>query len=165
MVLAETKQRLNVQYASMIHASYPGPAAMAARAEAAAGKRFLLSVVILVGLALCLLYTYQVSRFIALGAQAEKVRSSIADLQTENRRMELEAAKLQAPDRVEQVAVNKLGMTEPADFLVAASTSGQTTGQPQQEAQTSSPSPGSTWSSRLLALLPRLTGQAEASTR
>ncbi len=153
MVLAEKKQYSAIQPESNL--------SPVARAGTAARRRPLYALMILAGFALCMLYTYQTTRIISLGYQAENVQGDISSLQTANNRMELEIAQLQAPIRVEQIARNKLGMTDPDNFLVASAATEELSPEPQAVSQV----PKSTWSSRLLALLPRFTGRAEASTR
>ncbi len=125
-------------------------------------KCAVLTLAILAGFVLVMLYTYQTTRIITLGYQAEKLQSGISDLQTENNQMELEIAKLQTPERVEQIATTKLGMQEPQDFMVVSFSPGQVSS---QEPQPETKAPSSSWSTRLLAAMPKFIGRAEASPR
>jgi len=129
-------------------------------ANPAVRKCAVLTLAVLAGFALVMLYTYQTTRIITLGYQTEQVQSGISDLQNKNNQMELEIAELQTPERVAQIATTKLGMQEPQDFMVVSFSSGQT---PSQESQSeTSAAPGS-WSARLLAAIPKFIGRAEAS--
>jgi cell division protein FtsL len=119
-----------------------------------------LTLAVLAGFTLVMLYTYQTTRIITLGYQAEKMQSGINDLQSENNQMELEIAKLQTPERVEQIATTKLGMQEPQDFMVVSYSPDQVSS---QEPQSKTETPSSSWSTRLLAAIPKFIGRAEAS--
>ena len=130
------------------------------RSDAAAKKCVAAAMVVLAGFVLCMLYTYQVSRIITMGYQSDNVQNSVAELQRENGQLELEAAELQTPERVEQIATTKLGMQQPQDFMVASSFTGQVS---LQSPQSQTPSTTSSWSARLLAAIPRFVGRAEAS--
>jgi len=55
-----------------------------------------------------------------LGYQVEAQKEKVAELQRDYKQLELKAAELQSPDRVEEVAVNKLGMQKPDSVLFAA---------------------------------------------
>jgi len=131
----------------------------AAGANVAVRKCAVLTLVVLAGFALAMLYTYQTTRIISLGYQADKMQSSISDLQSQNNQMELEVAELQTPERVEQIATTKLGMQDPQDFMVASFSPGQVS---PQEPQAKAKAPSS-WSARLLAVIPKFVGRAEAS--
>lgn len=76
--------------------------------------------IILFGFAFGLFYIYKHSQVAAIGYRIESTKQSIAALQRENKRLELMAAELQRPERVEEIARSKLGMEEPADVLLAA---------------------------------------------
>ncbi len=129
-------------------------------ANPAVRKCAVLTLAVLAGFALLMLYTYQTTGIITLGYQAEKMQSGINDLQSKNNQMELEIAKLQTPERVEQIATTKLGMQEPQDFMVASFSPGQVSS---QEPQSKTKAPSSSWSTQLLAAIPKLIGRAEAS--
>jgi cell division protein FtsL len=129
-------------------------------ANPAVRKCTVLTLAVLAGFALVMLYTYQTTRIITLGYQAEKVQSGISDLQSENNQMELEIAELQTPERVAQIATTKLGMQEPQDFMVVSFSSGQVSS---QESQSKTSAPSGSWSTRLLAAIPKFLGRAEAS--
>jgi len=132
----------------------------AAGANLAVRKCALLTLIILAGFVLVMLYTFQATRIIALGYQADNMQKSVSNLQTENNQMELEVAELQTPERVEQIATTKLGMQEPHDFLIASFSPGQGSS---QEPQTEDKSQANSWSKRLLAAIPRFVGRAEAA--
>lgn len=133
-----------------------------AEANIAVKKCTLLTLVVLAGFALCMLYTYQATRVIALGYQADKLQNSVNKLQGENRQLGLKIAELQAPERVEQIATTKLGMQEPQDFLIASCSPEQLL---PQSSQVQAAPPKGSWNSRLLAAIPRFMGRAEASPR
>jgi cell division protein FtsL len=124
-----------------------------------------LTLVVLAGFALAMLYTYQTTRIISLGYQADTMQSSVSDMQSENNQLELEVAELQTPERVEQIATTKLGMQEPQDFIIASFSPEQVS---PQEPQAKAKAPASSWTgahlwARLLAAIPRFVGRAEAS--
>lgn len=154
MVVAERKQLPDIKSEFK-----PKPAF---KTKAALKKCVLLTLVVLAGFALCMLYTYQATRIIALGYQADKLQNSVNKLQGENKQLGLKIAELQAPERVQQIATTKLGMKEPQEFMIAFSTPEQLSS---QQTQVQAVSPKNSWSSRLLAAIPRLIGQAEASPR
>lgn len=132
------------------------------KAKVAVIKCTLLTLAVIAGFAICLFYTYQATRIIALGYQIDKATSSVSQLQHENNQLELKIAELQAPERVEQIATAKLGMKEPQEFMIVSYSQDQLSSQkPQVQAASSK----SSWSSRLLAAIPRFMGQAEASPR
>jgi len=56
----------------------------------------------------------------ALSYRLEAQKEKVAMLQRDYKQLELKAAELQCPDRVEEVAVNKLGMQKPDSVLFAA---------------------------------------------
>jgi cell division protein FtsL len=150
-------------------------------AHTKAVKKFaVLIMIVLAGFALCMLYTYQATRTITMGYQIDNLQSGIAKLQATNGQLQLQVAELQAPERIEQVATTKLGMQEPQDFLVEASTAGQVSGQESRSSGLSqggsnAPAladgagavpgghPASSWSARLLAAIPKFVGRAEAA--
>ena len=132
-----------------------------ARANAAVKKCTLLTLVTIAGLAFCMLYTCQVARVVLLGYQAETMQNSIAELQTENSQLELQAAELQTPERIAQIATTKLGMQEPQDIMVASFSPVQGS---DQSPQAKAPTPASSWGTRLLAAIPKFVGRAEASS-
>lgn len=122
-------------------------------------KCAVLTMIVLAGFTLVMLYTYQTTRIITLGYQADAVQSSIKDLQTQNNQMELEVAELQTPERVEQIATTRLGMQEPQNFMIASFSPGSVS----QESQSEIKPPSSSWSAKLLAAIPKFIGRAEAS--
>lgn len=63
----------------------------------------------LIGLAL----TSQVASFVYQGYEVSKLEKEIAALQTANERLKLEIEELCSLDRVENLAVNQLGMVKP----------------------------------------------------
>ena len=104
----------------------------AAGANAAVRKCTVLTLVVLAVFALVMLYTYQTTRIISLGYQADNMQSSVTDLQSRNNQLELEVAELQTPGRVEQIATTKLGMQEPQDFMIVSFSPGQVSSQEAQ---------------------------------
>lgn|GEM_PF-595526 len=154
MVVAERKQLPNIESEFK-----PKPAL---RTNAALKKCTLLTLVVLAGFALCMLYTYQTTRIIALGYQTDNLQNSVNELQGENKQLGLKIAELQAPERVQQIATTKLGMKEPQEFMIAFSSPEQLSS---QKTQVQAVSPKNSWSGRLLAVIPRFIGQAEASPR
>ena len=125
-------------------------------------KCTILTLAILAGLALCMLYTFQVARVVDLGYQAESMQNSVSELQKENSQLELQAAELQTPERVAQIATTKLGMQEPQDIMVASFTPVQVSDQ-EPQTQAKAPSLASSWGTKLLAAIPGFVGRAEAS--
>ena len=67
-----------------------------------------------------LFYIYKHHQVTALGYRVEENRQRVAVLQRDFKQLELEAAELQCPERVEEVAINKLGMSKPENVLLAA---------------------------------------------
>ncbi len=137
----------------------------AAGANAAVRKCTVLTLVVLAVFALVMLYTYQTTRIISLGYQADNMQSSVTDLQSRNNQLELEVAELQTPGRVEQIATTKLGMQEPQDFMIVSFSPGQVSS---QEAQAKTQAPAGSWAGarlweRMLAAIPGFVGRAEAS--
>jgi len=55
---------------------------------------------------------------ISLSYQVEQSAASIEELKRENKAYELQMLKLKSPERVEQVAREKLGMIEPEAVLL-----------------------------------------------
>ena len=66
-----------------------------------------------------LFYIYKNNQITALGYRVEDNRQKVAVLQRDFKQLELEAAELQCPDRVEEVATKKLGMDKPDSILLA----------------------------------------------
>ncbi|MDH7576409.1 MAG: cell division protein FtsL [Bacillota bacterium] len=110
-----------------------------------------------------LFYTYKHTRVIALGYEIERVKQNIATLQRDNKRLELEIARLQAPERVEKIARTKLGMEEPKNILLASLTPEQkrTGGTVQVAAQEQEKG----WKKTILLAAYHFVGRAEASPR
>jgi len=75
---------------------------------------------ILCGFGLGLYYISMNHQVTVLGYQVEAQKEKVAELQRDYKQLELKAAELQSPDRVEEVAVNKLGMQKPDSVLFAA---------------------------------------------
>lgn len=67
-----------------------------------------------------LIYIQKHHQVTALGYIVEEERQSVAVLQRDIKQLELEAAELQCPERVEEVAINKIGMNKPENVLLAA---------------------------------------------
>ncbi len=110
MVLAEKK--------SMPRDCEPKPKV---RPQAKPGLKYLQGAALILALFIFgLFYTYKHTEIIALGYEIESVKQNIATLQGENKRLELEIARLQTPERVEKIARTKLGMEEPEKILLAA---------------------------------------------
>lgn len=81
---------------------------------------FRVIVLILCGFGLGLYYINMNHQVTTLGYQVETQKEKVAELQRDYKQLELKAAELQSPDRVEEVAINKLGMQKPDGVLYAA---------------------------------------------
>lgn len=116
MVLAEKR------YSSQPSGSYHQKRRPVRRAKPR--KKFFICLQVTVMILSCfgfgLFYIYKSNQAIALGYKIDSKKQSVAVLQRENKKLELEAAELQGPDRVEEVATKKLGMKKPDDILLAA---------------------------------------------
>lgn len=91
----------------------PAPKAAKQRRLATKSKCLIVAIIIcafLTGLAL----TSQVALFVDKGYQITKLKKDIQSLQTANERLKLEIDQASSLDRVEQVALNDLGMTKPS---------------------------------------------------
>ncbi|WP_227767116.1 cell division protein FtsL [Zhaonella formicivorans] len=77
--------------------------------KAKMGIMLLIICAFVTGLAL----TSRVALFTQKGYQITKLKKEIQSLQTANERLKLEIDQLKSLDRIEKIAVNDLGMTEP----------------------------------------------------
>lgn len=77
-------------------------------------------IVVLICFSFGLFYTYKHIQVINLGYKIDELKQNIAIIQRDNKRLELKIAELQAPDRIETIAKNKLGMRNPDKLLLAA---------------------------------------------
>lgn len=116
MVLAE-KKRYSVQPPRQ-----PRKRKTARRAKQR--KKMLLYFQVIVVILSCfgcgLFYIYKNNQVTELGYRVEENRQRVAVLQRDFKQLELKAAELQGPDRVEEVATKKLGMDKPDNILLAA---------------------------------------------
>jgi cell division protein FtsL len=140
----------------------------AAKVNTKAKKYATLILGILTVLLLSMLYTYQTTRIMTLGYQFEKVQCNISALQSVNDQLELQLSELQTPQRVEQIAITRLGMQQPQNFIVIPISLRPASSQNTQVA-TAAPTPPSQGTvaslrSWLTAAIPRLVNKAEAST-
>lgn len=79
-------------------------------------KRKLFTVLIIfTGLALGLLLVSETARLEARGHELLKLKEEISGLKMHNERLKLKMAQLQSPSRIEQVAINNLGMKYPLE--------------------------------------------------
>ena len=97
----------------------------------------------------------------ALGYQVEAQKEKVAMLQRDYKQLELKAAELQCPDRVEEVAVNKLGMHKPDSILFAALPAEDETGGAQEQKKGDQGEDSNSWTLAFLKWINR----AEASPR
>jgi len=106
-----------------------------------------------------LFYTSRHAQIVALGYEIESLQKEIATLQKDNMRLELEIAKLQAPERIEKIARTKLGMKEPEDVLLATLPPSSPIGEEKTEDNEGQ------WKRKLLLVAQKFAGKAEASPR
>ncbi|MGI6406763.1 MAG: hypothetical protein ACOX2E_09995 [Syntrophaceticus sp.] len=79
-----------------------------------------LTAIILSCFGIGIFYIYKHHQVTALGYRVEENRQRVAVLQRDIKQLELEAAELQCPERVEEIAINKIGMDKPENVLLAA---------------------------------------------
>ncbi|HAA90421.1 MAG TPA: cell division protein FtsL [Peptococcaceae bacterium] len=120
---------------------------------------FRVVVLILSCFAMGLFYTSRHARIVALGYEIESLQHEINSLQKENLRLELEIAKLQAPERIEKIARTKLGMKEPEEVLLATLPPSFPTSEEKTESNEAK------WKRKLLLVAQKFAGKAEASPR
>ena len=109
-----------------------------------------------------LFYIYKNNHITALGYSVEENKQRVDALQRDCKQLELEAAELQSPERVEEAAVNKLGMDKPDGVLLAALPAEEDNDQDKQNASgDESKEKKKSWSMALKQLI----GRAEASTQ
>lgn len=106
-------------------------------------------------------YTHMNHQLTALGYRVEEQKDKVAMLQRDYKQLELEAAELQCPDRVEDVAVNKLGMNKPDSVLYAALPNEDKTDSNQKQVTDNQGQDENSWSLAIQSLINR----AEASPR
>jgi len=107
-----------------------------------------------------LFYIHKNNQVTALGYRVEENRQKVAVLQRDYKQLELEAAELQCPDRVEEVAIKKLGMDKPEQILLAAlPEEDKITDQKQDKASKQHKEKKKSWSVALRQFI----GRAEAS--
>lgn len=108
-----------------------------------------------------LFYIYKTNQVTALGYRVEENKQKVATLQRDYKQLELEAAELQCPDRVEEVAIQKLGMDKPDDILLATLPSSENNHQQQKQnaSMDQDKENKKSWS----VALKQLIGRAEAS--
>ncbi|MDN5344992.1 MAG: hypothetical protein PWQ18_1105 [Clostridia bacterium] len=87
------------------------------RAQARGRARRKLFILGLVLLAIVMAFgkTFLAVRLVINGYEMEALKQQINTLQRENERLQLEVARLKAPERVARVATTRLGMVEPAE--------------------------------------------------
>jgi cell division protein FtsL len=116
--MAESRQ------AAVAYTSLPSPARQRSRKRSVrrrpAIRQYLAAgAAIMLIFAICLTYTGLCSRAYRLSDQLSAAQQQATELQQQNKNMELKVAQLQSPGRVSKVATKKLGMIEPANYLVA----------------------------------------------
>lgn len=112
-------------------------------------------------ISLGLLYTSRHAKIVNLSYNSDSVQQEITSLQKDNKRLELKIAALQAPERVEKIARQELGMEEAGGVLLAALPTGHESGAEQKL----SSSDNKDWEKKLLFVARKFVGQAEASAR
>ncbi|MFW0967107.1 MAG: septum formation initiator family protein [Thermacetogeniaceae bacterium] len=122
---------------------------------------FRVIVLILCGFGLGLYYINMNHQVTALGYQLEAQKEKVAMLQRDYKQLELKAAELQCPDRVEEVAVSKLGMHKPDSILLAALPAEDQTATAQEQNKGEQGQDSNSWSLAFLKWINR----AEASPR
>ncbi|HHY40237.1 MAG TPA: hypothetical protein GX502_03215 [Syntrophaceticus sp.] len=116
---------------------------------------------ILCGFGLGLYYINMNHQVTALSYRLEAQKEKVAMLQRDYKQLELKAAELQCPDRVEEVAVNKLGMHKPDSILFAALPPEDETATAQEQKKEDQGKDSNSWSMAFLKWINR----AEASPR
>ena len=54
------------------------------------------------------------------GYELVQLRQTASQIENENRELEVKIAKLRAPQRIKDIAINRLGMVVPQEFYFAA---------------------------------------------
>ncbi|MFA4885570.1 MAG: septum formation initiator family protein [Desulfotomaculaceae bacterium] len=157
---------------------YRGFSGMDSRPEKARRRRFVqkspvlgLSGLVLVCFLAGVLITYYFSQVLGLGYQITKLETQLALLRVENNSLDEEVHRLNSLERVEYLAVNKLGMVKPADnnILVVAvagrSQSTMTADAASAKTQVADISPAGQEKSRLIRAFTELVDRLENSIR
>jgi cell division protein FtsL len=110
-----------------------------------------------------LAYTYRHEQVISLGYRINATKQNIAALQRDNKQLELQVAELQAPNRVESVAINKIGMKQPDNYLLAVIPSNPNVAK--QKPPANAQKIGKSWTTMISMAAQHLIGRAEASPR
>ncbi len=154
---------------------YRGFSGIDSRPEKARRRRFIqkspvlaLSGLILVCFLAGVLITCYFSQVLTLGYQITKLESELALLRVENNSLDEEVHRLNSLERVEYLAVNKLGMVKPANNnILVVAVAGKS--QPAMTADTNTPvadiSPAGQEKSRLIRAFTELVDRLENSIR
>ncbi|MCL6636062.1 MAG: septum formation initiator family protein [Peptococcaceae bacterium] len=126
------------------------------------GARLVLVVMVLAGFLVGVLITYYYSRVFALGYQISRLEKELALLRVENHSLDEEIHRLASLDRVEFLAVNKLGMVKPdsSNVLVVA-VAGNAPPQPEQRTGQAAAAAGAE-KSRLIRTFTELVNRLES---
>ncbi|OIQ12458.1 cell division protein FtsL [Neomoorella thermoacetica] len=83
------------------------------RRESRARQKILLLGLVLMGVVIGLSLTFLTMQVLIKGYKIDSLKRELSTLQRENEQLQLEVARLKAPERVARVATTKLGMVEP----------------------------------------------------
>lgn len=98
-----------------VHRPAAGDGSPRPRAKGKPGHKLLLLGLVLLAIGLAFAKTYLAVQVIIKGYELEALKKEIATIQRENERLQLEVARLKAPERIASVATMRLGMVEPKE--------------------------------------------------
>lgn len=83
------------------------------RGKSSARQKLKILALVLLALLLCFGMTFMTVVNVLMGYKITSIKQEINSLQRENERLQLEVARLRAPERIAAVATEQLGMAEP----------------------------------------------------
>ncbi|OIQ59514.1 cell division protein FtsL [Moorella thermoacetica] len=92
---------------------YPRSGLSSRRRESRARQKLLLLGLVLTGIIIGWSLTFLAMQVLLKGYKIDSMKRELSTLQRENEQLQLEVARLKAPERVARVATSKLGMVEP----------------------------------------------------
>jgi len=105
----------------------PGPKKIRKIKSVSGGARLALTSLILACFMVGVLITYYYSQVFALGYQINRLQRELAVLRVENHNLEEEVRRLTSLERVEYLAINKLGMVKPdSNNILVVTVAGET---------------------------------------
>lgn len=135
------------------------------RIRPVSGARLALTGLVLAGFMVGVLITYYYSQVFALGYQISSLQKELALLRVENHNLEEEVHQLASLERVESLAVNKLGMVKPdSDNVLVVAVAGKTPPAPGpdlEDGQAAGSSPAGEEKSRLIRAFTELVNRLE----